>query len=106
MYSWTRLIADCHTLSKVLGRVKLFGRHQDGVSALSLRCLLEIKTLGVLSVPTDKNIKHWGWENIGLYPYLYLYLYLENSFWTYIEINFFSLFWCWGTHSLIFVQKF
>jgi len=81
MHSWTRVIADCHTLSKVPRQVKLFGRHQDGVSALSLRCQLELNTSGVLSVPIDKNIKNWGWTNVVLY--------LEHSLWTYIDITFF-----------------
>jgi len=84
MHSWTYIIADCHTLSKVPGQVKLFGKHRDGVSALSLRCKLGMNTLGVLSVPTDKNIKNWGWANVGLY--------LANSSQSYIDINFFSLF--------------
>jgi hypothetical protein len=80
MNSWTRVIADCHTFSKVPLRIELFGRHQDGVSALSLRCQLELNTLGVLSVPIDKNIKNWRWTKVVLY--------LEHSLRTYIDINF------------------
>jgi hypothetical protein len=51
---------------------------------MSLHFQLELNTLGFLSVPTDKNLKDSS-QHIGLY--------LENCLWTYVNMNFFLVFW-------------
>jgi hypothetical protein len=58
---------------------------------------LELNTLGVLIVPTDKNLKDCGRVNVRLY--------LENCLPTYNDMNFFLVFNV-GNSLLKFVQAF
>ena len=47
------------------GGCQWFDRHQKCVGEVSLHFQLEMDTLGVVSVSTDKNLKDWGRANVG-----------------------------------------
>jgi hypothetical protein len=53
----TVLIMDCRTISKVLVPLQMFCQASKCVGEVSFHFQLELNTLGVLSIPKDKNIK-------------------------------------------------
>jgi hypothetical protein len=58
--SWT--VAHFH---RSRGVCQCFDRHQKCFGEVSLHFQLEMDTLGVVSVSTDKNLKDWGRANVG-----------------------------------------
>jgi len=89
---------DCCTLSKGPGVVANGCTgiiHSICVGEVSVHFQLKVKTLGFLSVPTDKNLKDCGQHTVQLC--------LEHSWWAYINMNSFL---CFGVRNslLKFVQ--
>jgi hypothetical protein len=68
VHAWTRLIMDCSTLSKVLGRLRMVWQTQTCVGEVSLHFHLELNTLGFLDVLTHKKVKNWVCLHVGAVP--------------------------------------
>ena len=79
MHSRTRLIMECTSLSKVLGRLRMVLQASEmrwwRLSSLSVGA----EYTRSFSVPTNKNLKNWDQHVFGLY--------LENSLLTYVAMS-------------------
>ena len=58
---WSWSVAPFH---RSRGRCHWFGRHQKCVFEVYIHLQLELNTLGIVSVSTDKNLKDWGRANV------------------------------------------
>ena len=67
MHAWVRLISHCHTLSKVLGRLRMFWHVQKRVGEVPVHCQLEMNVPGVSSVLTDRNETVSSQNVLGMY---------------------------------------
>ena len=88
---WSRTVAP---FQRSRGSSELFDRHKKWVGEVSI-----FNILGVLTVPTDKNIKKWGRANVGA-------VYRKLSVCRHILIWTFFLVLVWETHPLKFVKAF
>jgi hypothetical protein len=97
MHLRTRLVTDRRTLSEVQGRLPMVWQTQKCVGEVCLHFLLQLNSLGALSVPTHKNtsIKNWGPENVGAVPRK-----LRNWY------EYFVLVFVWGTQTWNLSQYF
>lgn len=81
--AWTRLIMDYRSLSKVTGLLQMVWQTQKCLGEVSLYFQMELNMLGVLSVPTNKNLKGWCRLNSGAVP---------KCLRTYVDMNSFPAF--------------
>jgi peptidoglycan/xylan/chitin deacetylase (PgdA/CDA1 family) len=65
MHTWTHLNMNFPTLSKVPGHLRRVRQYQIRFGGMSLHYRIDLDTLGVLSVPGDKNLKDCGPWNVG-----------------------------------------
>jgi hypothetical protein len=56
---------DCRPLSYVPRRLPIIWQASKCVGEVSVHFHLELDTLGVVNVSTDKNLKDWGRANVG-----------------------------------------